>query len=116
MSIALKRPTGMRSLAVVCFFFVPIANGSNQAIWQAKVAPDLQGRVFGARRMIARFSYLIGLLLAGPLADRLFEPAMQPGGALAGAFGGVFGAGPGAGMALLLAICGVTGAGLSLAG
>lgn len=26
--------------------FVPIANGSSQAIWQAKVAPDVQGRVF----------------------------------------------------------------------
>ena len=30
--------------------FAPLINGSNQAIWQAKVAPDLQGRVFSARR------------------------------------------------------------------
>jgi DHA3 family macrolide efflux protein-like MFS transporter len=28
-------------------------NGSSQALWQAKVPPDLQGRVFSARRMIA---------------------------------------------------------------
>jgi len=26
--------------------FEPLINGSNQAIWQVKVAPDLQGRVF----------------------------------------------------------------------
>ncbi|HMD82526.1 MAG TPA: MFS transporter, partial [Anaerolineales bacterium] len=29
---------------------VPLVNGSNQAIWQSKVAPDVQGRVFSARR------------------------------------------------------------------
>ena len=31
----------------------PLMNGSNQAIWQSKVAPDIQGRVFTARRLIA---------------------------------------------------------------
>ncbi|HCB01716.1 MAG TPA: MFS transporter, partial [Anaerolineae bacterium] len=35
---------------------VPLVNGSNQAIWQAKVAPDVQGRVFSARRLIAWFT------------------------------------------------------------
>lgn len=97
-------------------FFVPIINSSNQAIWQAKVAPDVQGRVFGARRVIAQFSYLIGFIVAGPLADRLFEPAMQPGGALAGIFGGLLGTGPGVGMALIMAICGMIGASFSLVG
>jgi MFS transporter, DHA3 family, macrolide efflux protein len=32
---------------------IPVLNGSNQAIWQAKVAPDVHGRVFSARRLIA---------------------------------------------------------------
>ncbi len=97
-------------------FFVPISNSSNQSIWQAKVAPDVQGRVFGARRVIAQFSYLIGFIVAGPLADRLFEPAMQPGGALAETFGGLLGTGPGVGMALLIAICGLAGTSFALAG
>jgi MFS family permease len=96
--------------------FVPIVNSSNQAIWQAKVAPDVQGRVFGARRVIAQFSYLIGFIVAGPLADRLFEPVMQPGGALADMFGELFGTGPGVGMALLMAVCGLTGASFGLVG
>ena len=61
-------------------FFVPIIQGSSQAIWQAKVAPDLQGRVFAARGMIAQISAPVAMLLAGPLADRVFEPAMMPGG------------------------------------
>jgi hypothetical protein len=46
----------------------------------------------------------IGLLITGPLADRVFEPAMQPGGFLAAIFGGILGTGAGAGMALLYAI------------
>src|SRR5690606_19567190 len=37
-------------------FFLPFINGSNQAIWQAKVAPDVQGRVFAARRLIAQIT------------------------------------------------------------
>jgi DHA3 family macrolide efflux protein-like MFS transporter len=102
--------------AFFLMFFVPIINSSNQAIWQAKVAPDLQGRVFAARRVIAQFSYLVGFLVAGPLADRLFEPAMQPGGALAGTFGGLVGTGPGAGMALLVTAWGLLGIALSLTG
>jgi MFS transporter, DHA3 family, macrolide efflux protein len=96
-------------------FFVPIVNSSNTAIWQSKVAPELQGRVFGARRAIAQCSYLIGFVLAGPVADHVFEPAMRSGGALADALGGLVGTGPGAGMALILMICGILGAVVSLA-
>src|SRR3972149_3102172 len=52
-------------------FFIPILNGSNQAIWQAKVSPDLQGRVFATRRLIAQISAPVAMLLAGVLADRV---------------------------------------------
>jgi MFS family permease len=86
---------------------IPIVNGSNQAIWQAKVAPDVQGRVFSARRLIAQISGPLAILAAGPLADRVFEPAMRPGGALAGAFGRLVGTGPGTGMALLMLFSGL---------
>ena len=39
-------------------------------------------------------------MIAGPLADYVFEPAMMPGGSLAPILGGVFGTGEGSGMAL----------------
>lgn len=97
-------------------FFLPLINGSNQAIWQAKVQPDLQGRVFSARLLIAQVSAPLAMLLTGPLADRLFEPAMMPGGALAGLFGPLVGTGPGAGMALLVALTGVLGIAVGLGG
>jgi hypothetical protein len=91
-------------------FFTPLINGSDQAIWQTKVAPDVQGRVFATRLMLSQISIPVAMLLGGPLADLLFEPAMMPGGALAGMFGGLVGTGAGAGMALMLVLCGVLGA------
>ncbi len=85
----------------------PIINGSNQAIWQAKVAPDVQGRVFAIRRLIAWVSSPIAQLAAGPLADYVMEPAMQEGGRLAGTFGWLVGTGNGAGMGLMMFISGL---------
>jgi MFS family permease len=88
-------------------FIIPIVNGSNQAIWQSKVAPDVQGRVFSVRRLIAQISAPVSMLLVGPLADRVFEPAMRAGGSLAPVFGGLFGTGRGAGMALMIVVSGL---------
>lgn len=91
-------------------FFVPIINASNQSIWQAKVEPDVQGRVFSTRRLIAWLILPFAQLVAGPLADQVFEPALQEGGRLADTFGWLVGTGDGAGMALILVFCGICGA------
>ncbi|HJQ14534.1 MAG TPA: MFS transporter, partial [Anaerolineales bacterium] len=55
----------------------PVINGSNQALWQSKVAPDVQGRVFSARMLIAWMTNPISPLIAGTLADYVLEPAMR---------------------------------------
>jgi DHA3 family macrolide efflux protein-like MFS transporter len=81
---------------------VPVINASSQAIWQSKTPHDVQGRVFAVRRMIAQFTVPIGDFSAGPLADKIFNPAMMPGGALAGSAGRVIGVGPGRGIAMML--------------
>jgi DHA3 family macrolide efflux protein-like MFS transporter len=91
-------------------------NGSSQAIWQAKVAPDGQGRVFATRRLIAQISAPAAMLIAGPLADYVFEPAMMPNGALSDMFAWLVGAGPGAGMGLMLVISGLLGTAVGLGG
>ncbi|MCX5976559.1 MAG: MFS transporter [Coprothermobacterota bacterium] len=81
----------------------PVVNASNQAIWQSKVPPDIQGRVFSVRRLIAQVVAPLSLLAAGPLADKVFEPAMATtDSALGGILGPFFGTGPGAGMAVML--------------
>ncbi len=80
------------------------------AIWQSKVAPDVQGRVFATRLLIAQISAPVAMLMAGPVADRLFEPGMMSSGGLARFFGWLIGTGPGAGMALMFLITGIAGA------
>ncbi len=82
---------------------VPLFYSCSNAIWYAKVPPTLQGRVLAADQMVGLIIGAVAPLLAGPLADYVFEPAMQPGGTLAPLFGSLFGTGPGAGMALLYA-------------
>jgi len=104
------------SAAFLGQFIIPILNGSNQAIWQAKVAPDVQGRVFAVRRLIAQITAPVATALAGPLADNIFEPAMQPNGALAPLFGWLVGTGAGAGMAVMFVVTGLIGVAVGLGG
>lgn len=97
-------------------FLVPVIQGSSQAIWQTKVAPDVQGRVFSARLLIAQVGAPVSMLLSGPLADRVFEPAMSSHGSLSPVFGSFVGIGSGSGMALLFVFAGVLSALTGLAG
>lgn len=83
---------------------IPMFYSSSNAIWYAKVPPHLQGRVLAADQMIGLVVGAIAPLLAGPLADRVFEPAMQAGGVLAPLFSPLFGTGSGSGIALLYVI------------
>jgi uncharacterized membrane protein YeaQ/YmgE (transglycosylase-associated protein family) len=85
----------------------PLIDSSNQAIWQVKVAPDVQGRVFSARRLIAWVATPLAAAIAGPLADRFLEPQMRTGGSLTPIFSGLVGSGPGAGMSLLFIFSGL---------
>jgi MFS family permease len=93
--------------AFLFMFFVPIANSSSQAIWQVKVAADIQGRVFATRRMLASAASPLAYILAGPLADRVFEPLLNEGGVLAGSVGRVIGVGPGRGIGLMFILIGI---------
>ncbi len=94
----------------------PVINTSNQAIWQAKVAPDVQGRVFSVRRLIAWAVIPVANLLVIPLTDGWLEPAMREGGSLVSTFSWLVGSGPGAGIALLFIATGVVAALVGLSG
>jgi len=102
--------------AFLTMLFIPTSNGSNQAIWQSKVPPEYQGRVFTTRALIASISSPIGMVIAGPLADAVMTPSMMPGGALAGTFGWLVGVGPGAGIGLLFVFLGIVATLISLSG
>ncbi len=101
---------------VSSFMAVSIVNSSNQAIWQSKVPPSMQGRVFATRRLLAHAMIPVATLSAGFLADRVFEPLMASGSATASALGRAVGTGAGTGMALMLLLGGLLRVAFGLGG
>jgi len=93
--------------AFLAYFSMPLLQTCSQTIWQRKTAPDIQGRVFSFRRVIAWSSLPLAYLAAGPLADKVFTPLLLEGGALAGSVGRLLGVGPGRGIGLLYIVLGL---------
>jgi len=86
-------------------FFIPFASGPSSAIFAAKVAPDVQGRVFATRSMISQSMMPLAYILSGILADFVFNPLLVEGGPLASTFvGNILGVGAGRGIGLMI-IC-----------
>jgi MFS transporter, DHA3 family, macrolide efflux protein len=94
-------------MAALSSMTFPLTQSASNTIWQSKVAPDIQGRVFSARRMIAWLTDPIMPVIAGVLADKVTEPAMQSQTWLSKVFGGMVGTGPGSGMALHFLLAGL---------
>jgi MFS family permease len=93
-------------VAPAFLFTVPFVGGSAMTILQLRTPPDLLGRVMATAQMLATAAMPAAYFAAGPLADRVFNPAMMPGGSLAGTLGPWIGAGPGRGIALMFALAG----------
>jgi len=72
-----------------------------------KTAPDVQGRVFAMRRMITWSAMPFAYLLAGPLADHIFNPLLVQGGPLADSLGRILGVRQGRGIGLFFIIMGI---------
>jgi hypothetical protein len=68
-----------------------VSNACYTVLIQVKVPHHLHGRVFAINQMVAFSTMPLGFLIAGPLADNVFEPLL----------------GPGRGVALLLVVIGV---------
>ncbi|MEM1252986.1 MAG: MFS transporter [Cyanobacteria bacterium P01_H01_bin.21] len=83
----------------------PLIGSTRRALWMDKIAHHVQGRVFAANDLMIQIASAGAVLLAGPLADRLLEPAMMPGKPLASWLSIIFGNGPGAGMGVLYSLC-----------
>lgn len=97
-------------LALIAFFFffgLPIINSSSQIIFQKKIPCNIQGRVFATIGAISNGSQPLAYTLAGPLADKIFEPLMMSNGLLAGNIGKIIGVGQGRGIALIFILIGI---------
>jgi hypothetical protein len=88
-------------VAPMFLFTLPIVNGSVMTLMQSSVPAEVLGRVVATVRMIGQAATPLAFLLAGPLADRVAEPALAEGGALSGSVGSLIGTGPGRGIAAI---------------
>lgn len=109
-------PLRVALIGFVFLFGLAGIMAEEQAVWQVRVPPEAQGRVFALRRAITWASLPVGYAIAGPLADHVFTPALSAGGAMVASLGPLFGTGPGRGIALLLMCAGVAKAAVVLAG
>lgn len=110
----MARTTPALAVSFFAFMFaLPFVNTASTSIFQAKVAPDLQGRVFGAMGQIATLTMPVAFLIAGPVTDRVAEPAARTAGWRTVAW--LVGANAGAGMGLMLVVGGLATAVLAAA-
>lgn len=99
-------PLAMAGALFIMALFPPMNNVCIISILQAKVPPDLQGRVFAAIMQMSMTLIPLSYLVAGPLADRVFEPAAAAGDGWG--FGWLVGGGSGAGIGLMMVISGLS--------
>ncbi|MEL6408399.1 MAG: MFS transporter [Chloroflexota bacterium] len=106
---------GLRENTVLmAFAFVIVGSafvfmiGLNRVIWQVKAAPDILGRIFSLRVALGVGAQSLGILIAGPIAEVLFEPVMATDGSLALSVGQLIGVGDGRGMALMFILVGIS--------
>lgn len=102
-----RSPSVWIPLSLAAGMFSTMGVTSGQSLLQVKVAPDAQGRVFTARRLLTWAPDMITPLLGGLLADNVMEPAMQAGAGLSRAFGWLTGTDVGAGMSVQMLIFGL---------
>jgi MFS family permease len=71
------------------------------------MASQLQGRCFAIQQALANAAAPLGYCIAGPLAERVFEPMLRPGGVLAASAGAWIGVGAGRGIGALFVLMGL---------
>ncbi len=87
---------------------VPYVNSLLQSVIQVKVESNILGRVGALMNAILKLVTPIACVLAGPMADKIFEPLMVSEGALGSRFiGNLIGAGAGRGIGLIFILCGI---------
>jgi len=94
-------------------FTLAFANAPFWSIMQAKIPPDLQGRVFAAYLQGVLLLTPLAFLVAGPLGDRVFEPARRL--PVWRSVGWLVGFGPGAGIGMIFVVASVLVLALSAA-
>lgn len=101
-------------VAPMLLFTLPILGGSAITLVQQRTDAESMGRVMATVRMLAQAAMPLSYLCAGPLVDRVFDPAMESDGWLGSTLGQVIGTGEGRGIAAIYLILGVLTWGLAV--
>ncbi len=97
----------MIALGFLFFFCLPWINTVAEVIIRVRIPNAFQARAWGAIGLLTQIGYVGAYVIAGPGADRIFEPLMLENGALASSLGKIFGVGSGRGVAVMLLIAGI---------
>lgn len=93
--------------AFLVFAALSFCNAGAEVIVRRQIPNEQQGRAWGTIGLVSQLGFVLAYLVAGPIADHVFEPLLMPGGALASTIGDVTGVGPGRGSALMIGCVGV---------
>lgn len=96
-------------------FCIPIVDGYCNTIWQEKVEPRSQGRVFAARQFVEDLTVPVGTVIVGPLVDQVLVPWMQSGETGADLFGWAVGTGQAGAIGLVFLTVGILGVAVTVA-
>ncbi|MDH3302351.1 MAG: MFS transporter [Acidimicrobiia bacterium] len=89
-------------------FFASLAliNTGADVLVRSSLPNGTQGRAWGLIGFLSQFGFPVAYLVAGPLADLVFEPLLADDGPLASTLGTVVGVGPGRGISLIFVLAG----------
>lgn len=87
---------------------LPLVNGLTQVLFQRKVTPEIQGRVFAINNMFMGVAPPFAAVAIGPMVDYIFEPRLNFDGNWADSIiGQIIGSGPGRGIGLTFILIGI---------
>jgi MFS family permease len=90
-------------------FFASLAlvNTGADVLVRSSLPNEAQGRAWGLIGLVSQLGFPVAYLVAGPLADLVFEPLMTVDGPLGSTVGQIIGTGAGRGIALIFSLAGV---------
>lgn len=93
---------------------LPFVNAAADVLVRKNIPNDKQGRAWGLIGVLSQLGFAAAYGVAGPLADRVFNPMLLEGGLLASTAGRWIGTGPGRGIGLMFVLAGLCVAALAL--
>ena len=102
--------TSIIFIIIVGFMFfavLPFVNTSIEVLIRINIDNKKQGRVWSIISTITYLGSVVAFVVAGFLADKVFNPLLEVNGKLAGTVGSIIGVGEGRGIGLMLIISGI---------